>query len=89
MTAFQIVEQYRAELRAQPYARLDAAALSELRRAIAASHHSNAIEGIRPTPELEALFAMFVEERTPSHVLGPCVDRYIRERVIAADGAMA
>ena len=88
MTVFPLIEQYRAELRAQPYARLDDAALAEMRRSFANSHHSNAIEGIHPTPELEALFAMFVEERTPSDVLGPYVDRYIWDRIVPADRAL-
>lgn len=89
MPVFPIIEQYRAELRALPYTRLDDAPLAELRRSIAESHHSNAIEGIHPTPELEALFEMFLEERTPPDVLGPYVDRYVMERIVAADRALA
>jgi hypothetical protein len=89
MPVFPIIEQYRAELRDLPYARLGDAELAELRQRSAEAHHSNAIEGIHPTPELEALFAMFVEERAPPDVLGLYVDRYVMERIVAADRALA
>lgn len=88
MPEFPVVEHYRAELRARPYARLDDAALAELRRRSAAAHHSSAIEGIHPTPELEALFEMFLEERAPPDVSGPYVDRYIVERIVPMDRAL-
>ena len=84
-----IIEQFRAELRAQPYARADDAALAELRQRTAESHHSHAIEGIYPTPELKALFAMFLEERAPPDVSGPYVQRYIMERIVPLDGKLA
>jgi hypothetical protein len=86
MLPFPLVERYRAELRSMPFERLHDAAAAELRRRLAGAHASSAIEGIHPTPELEALFAMFVEERAPAHVLGPFVDRYIAERFVP-DGA--
>ena len=88
MTVFPLIEQYRAELRSQPYVRVDDAELAELRRRSDAAHHSNAIEGIHPTPELEALFAMFLEERAPPDVFGPYVDRYVMERIVPADRAL-
>ena len=83
-----IVEQYRAELRAQPYTRVDDATLAELRQRSAEGHHSNAIEGIHPTPEIVALFAMFLEERVPPDVSGPYVHRYIMERIVPMDRAL-
>lgn len=85
MSVFPVVEQYRAELRARPYARLDDQEVADLRQRSAEAHHSNAIEGIHPTPELAALFAMFLEERAPPDVFGPLVDRYILERIVPAD----
>ena len=84
-----IVEQYRAELRAQAYARVDDATLAELRQRTAEAHHSNAIEGIHPTPELLGLFAMFLEERAPPDVSGPYVERYIMEQIVPQDRALA
>ena len=82
--ALSIVEQYRAELRARSYTRVDDATLTELRQRTAEGHHSNAIEGIHPTPELMALFAMFLDERAPPDVSGPYVQRYIMERIVPA-----
>lgn len=87
MAMFPVVERYRSELHAQPYVRLDDAALAELRQRSSSAHHSSAIEGIHPTPEMEALFTMFLEERVPPGVLGPYVDRFIIERIVPADQA--
>ena len=89
MSAFPLIEQYRTELRARPYVRVDDAALAELRQRSAEADHSNAIEGIYPTPELQALFAMFLEERAPPDVFGPYVGRYIEERIVLADRTLA
>ncbi len=89
MSAFPIVERYRAELRAMPYKRVNDEGMVELRRRRADAHHSNAIEGIHPTPELEALFAMFHEERVPPDVSGRYVHRYVMERIVPADRALA
>ena len=89
MSAFPLIEQYRTELRAQPYVRVDDAALAELRQRSAEADHSSAIEGIYPTPELQALFAMFLEERASPDVFGPYVDRYIEERIVPVDRAPA
>jgi len=84
-----VVERYRAELRAQAYARVDDATLAELRQRSAEGHHSNAIEGIHPTPEVVALFAMFLEERVPADMCGLYAQRYILERIVPADQAPA
>ena len=89
MGVFPVVEHYRAELHARAYARVDEQALAELRRRSESGHHSNAIEGIHPTPELAALFAMFLEERVPPEVSGPYVHRYILERIVPADRDLA
>ncbi len=70
---------------APDHVRMDDAALAELRQRSAEANHSNAIEGIYPTPELQALFAMFLEERTSPDVFGPYVDRYIEEKIVPAD----
>ena len=72
-----------------PFPRVDDAGMAELRRRGAEAHHSSAIEGIHPTPELEALFAMFLEERVPPDVSGPYVDRYVMERIVPWDRALA
>lgn len=82
-TTFPVVERLRAELRAAPFRRLDAAGGERLRRAHAEMHHSNAIEGVHPTPELVALFAMFVEERAPPEATEGLVLRYMAERIAA------
>ena len=85
MSAFPIIDRYRAELRAKPFARLDDQALAEIRRRYESAHHSNAIEDIHPTPELKALFEMLLDERVPTDVSGPYVTRYIWERIVPAD----
>ena len=89
MPAFPIVELYRTELRTLPFVRLDDAAMARLRIRSADAHQSSAIEGIYPTPEVEALFAMFLEERVPPSVSAPYVTRYVMERVVPADGTQA
>ena len=86
---FPVVEHYRAELHAQAYVRVDDQALAELRRRSESGHCSNAIEGIHPTPELAALFAMFLEERVPPDVSGLYVYRYILEPIVPADRDLA
>jgi len=87
--ALSIVEQFRAELRARSYTRVGDATLTELRQRTAEGHHSNAIEGIYPTPELMSLFTMFLEERASLDVSGPYVHRYIMERIVPAARAPA
>ena len=89
MPAFPTIDRYRTELSAMPFPRVDEAGMIELRRRSADAHHSSAIEGIHPTPELEALFAMFLEERVPSDVSGPHVHRYVMERIVPQDRARA
>jgi hypothetical protein len=83
------VEQYHAELLAQPYTRVGDAMLAKLRQRKAEGHHSNAIEGIHLTSELMALFATFLEECAPPDVSGPYVHRYIMERIVPMDRALA
>ena len=46
------------------------------------------IEGVHPTPELEALFRMFVEEGVPPAVSDQFVDRYVAEHVLASTKAL-
>ena len=89
MSAFPIVDRYRSELRALPFGRANDEEMVELRQRGADGHWSNAIEGIHPTPEVEALFAMFLEERVPPDVSGPYVLRYVMERIVPADRALA
>ena len=89
MPSFPVVERYRAELRALPFVRLDDAARVELRICSADAHQSSAIEGIHPTPEIEALFAMFLEERVPPSVSAPPATRYVMERIVPADDTRA
>lgn len=89
MTIFPAVEAYRAELRAQDFEPLGDHQLDEMRDRYRHAHFSNAIEGIQPTPELTALFQMFVEERAPADVHGPFVDRWLRERLTAQRNALA
>lgn len=89
MSAFPVVDRYRAELRAMPFPRVDDAGMVELRRRGADAHQSSAIEGIHPTPELEALFTMFLEERVPPDVSGPYMHRYVMERIVPQDRALA
>lgn len=74
--AFPGVEALRRELRALPFTRLDDAQLAELRARLQVGHHNNVIEGIGPSPELAALFAMFLQERAPLVVSEPFVDRF-------------
>lgn len=87
MTVFPMIEGYRRELRAMTFARLDAAGREGLQRSYEISHHSNAIEGVHPTPEAAALLRMFVEEGVPTAVSDPFVLRYLRERTRAAEPA--
>ena len=89
MTRFEVIEGYRRELRAMPFSRLDAGAQAALARSYRNSHHSNAIEGVHPTPEMEALFHMLVEERVPPETSDAFVDRYVRERIVPGATATA
>lgn len=89
MTMFPAIETYRAELRAQNFVRLEGAQLDQLRGDLREMHYSNEIEGIHPTPELAALFAMFIEERAPASAFGPFVHRWLRERLPAQKAALA
>lgn len=74
--AFPTVEKMRRELRALPFVRLDDAQLAQLRARLLVGHHNNAISGIEPSPELAALFEMFLEERAPLAVSEPFVNRF-------------
>ena len=79
---FPRVESLRRELRALPFVRLDDAELSHLRARLLVGHHNNAIEGIEPSPEMAALFAMFLQERAPLPVSEPFLDCYIRNVLV-------
>ncbi len=89
MSAFPTIDRYRAELRAMPFPRVDDAAMIELRRRGSNADQSSTIESIHPTRELEALFAMFLEEHVPPDVSGPYVHRYVMERIVPQDRALA
>ena len=89
MSAFPIIERYRAELRAASFPRVDKAGMIELRQRGAEAHHSSAIEGIHPTPELGALFDMLLDERVPPDVSSTYVHRYIMEQIVPQDRATA
>jgi len=82
---FPVIERYRAELLASGFVPLDDAALEELRQAEAEMHHSNAIEGIHPSPETAALFEMLLEIRVPPDVSQPFVKRYLKERIVSGE----
>lgn len=84
MTLFAVIEDYRRELRALPFIRLGAEQRDGLDHRYRSMHHSNAIEGVHPTPELEALFRMFVEEGVPPAVSDRFVDRYVEERILVS-----
>ena len=73
----------RSGMSASRFGRLDDAGTEQLRQAYAAMAHSNAIEGIHPTPEMAALFAMFVEERAPPAATDAIVDRYVTDHIVA------
>ena len=79
---FPRVEALRQELRSLPFVRLDDSELAQLRARLFVGHHNNAIEGIEPSPQMEALFAMFLQERAPLTVSEPFLDRYIREVLV-------
>ena len=87
MPLFAVIEGYRRALRALPFTRLDAEQRDKLDSRYRSMHHSNAIEGVYSTPELEALFRMVVEEGVPPAVSDRFVDRYMAERVAAEAGA--
>jgi hypothetical protein len=79
---FPRVEALRQALRSLRFVRLDDAELSHLRARLLVGHHNNAIEGIEPSPQMAALFAMFLQERAPLTVSEPFLDRYIREVLV-------
>ena len=82
VSEFPRVEAFRRELRALPFARLNDAKLADLRARLLVGHHNNAIEGIEPSPELAALFAMFLQERAPLAVSEPFLDRYVQDVLV-------
>jgi len=82
MTTFPAIEAYQAELQAMDYRRLDDAALAEVCRRYAASRHSSAIEGIHPSPEQEAFFAMLHDLRVPQDLADDYSDRFMQERIV-------
>lgn len=82
MSTFPAVEAYRAELRATNYHRLDDAALAEVRRRYAVSRHSSAIEGIYPSAEQEAFYAMLHDLRVPQDLASACGRRFLQERIV-------
>jgi len=82
MGAFPAVEAYRAELQATNYHRLDDAVLAKVRRRYAASRHSSAIEGIHPSPEQEAFYAMLHDLRVPQDLANEYSERFLRERIV-------
>lgn len=80
-TPFPLVEELRGELRAAAFPRLSDPELARLRARLAKGHHNNAIEGIDPSPEMAALFEMFLQERAPLAVSEPYLDRFIAARL--------
>ena len=84
MRSFPVIEQYRKELRAQTFERVDDAGTVKLRRNSIDAHQSSVIEGIQPPPEVEALFDMFLEERVPPHISEWYVMRYVTEQLVPA-----
>lgn len=89
MPTYPVIEAYRSELRASHYARLDGSGTERLEQAYADMAHSNAIEGIASTPELDALFAMFIEERAPPAATDAIVDRYVKDQLLVTAAAAA
>ena len=81
-SAFAYVEALQRELHALPFVRLNDGELAHLRTRLRVGHHNNAIEGIEPSPELAALFEMFLQERAPLTVSEPFLDRYIQDRLL-------
>jgi len=77
MPPFPLVEELRRDLHAATFARLTDGEVSDLRARLFAGHHNNAIEGIDPSPEMVALFEMFLQERAPMAVSEPYLDRFI------------
>ena len=72
------VEVLRQELRSLPFVRLSDAELAHLRARLLVGYHNNAIEGIEPSPELAALFEMFLQKRAPLPASEPFVDRFFQ-----------
>ena len=82
MTTFPAVEAYRAELQVTDYRRLNDAELAEVRRRYAASRHSSAIEGIHPSAEQEAFYAMLHDLRVPQDLASDYSRRFLQERIV-------
>ena len=82
MSTFPAVDAYQAELQATDYRRLDDAALAEVRRRYAASRHSSAIEGIHPSAEQEAFYAMLHDLRVPQDLADAYSRRFLQERIV-------
>ena len=83
MTPFAFVETCRRELQATHYTRLSDAELAEVRRRYAAAHHSNATEGVHPTAEQAAFYAMLLEERVPQDLANHYSRQFLHERIVA------
>ena len=88
MRSFPVVEGYRQELRNQSFERVDDIGMVELRRNSVDAHQSSVIEGIHPTPEVEALFTMLLEEHVPPEVSEFYVMRYVTEQLVPAARAV-
>lgn len=82
MTTFPAVEAYRAELHGMDYTRLDYAELAEVRRRYAAAHHSSGIEGVHPSDEQVAFYAMLLDMRVPQDLANRYSRRFLQERII-------
>ena len=82
VTVFPLVEELRRELHAASFTRLTDDEVAALRTRLLIGHHNNAIEGIDPSPEMIALFEMFLQERAPLPVSEPYLDRYIALRLV-------
>ena len=83
MTPFPFVEACRRELQATHYTRLSDAELADVRRRYAEAHHSSATEGIHPSAEQTAFYAMLLEERVPQHLANHYSRRFLQERIVA------
>ena len=79
---FPLIEELRRDLQAEIFTRLTDEEVAGLRSRLAMGHHSNVIEGIKPTQEMVALFEMILQERAPLAIAQPYLDRYIRVRLV-------
>ena len=82
MTTFPAIEAYRAELLAMQFTPMDDAELDRVRRRGADAHHSNAIEGIHPTDEQLAYYALMLELRVPLDIAKEYSNRFLQERIV-------